>query len=556
MSRRLFGNKRVAAPRVEAAALYFRVSSVRQLKGDVSIPSQRRAAVLHCAGLCIPCAAEFADAMTGTDDNRPEFQRMIEEALGPAPRFNTIIVYTLSRFFRSGPESELLMRKLARSGVRVVSVTQPIGDDPGSMMMRQIIQIFDEHTSRENGKNVRRAMLENARQGFWNGTPAPLGYRTYVAEMRGQKSKKRIEIDPVDANLVRTIYSLYLDGVPGRPVLGVKEVVKIINRRGLRTRSGALFGVGPVHNLLTSAHYASGWYPYGATDSETGEANASDTIVHIPMPPIIDQGIFDAVQAKLAARNPRIVPPRVVNGPSLLAGIAVCANCGAGMTRTGTTKRGRRYSYYSCAGCHQKGETACPGRHVPMEKLDGLVLTALKKQLLTPDRLRLLLQGLIERQASRHAEVSSRSESLRRQIEDVGERLKRLYALVEDGTAEIDDALRDRIKVLRGEKAKAESALERSASWPSRANDIDDEKIQRFGTLLSERLDEGDANARRGYIASVISRIEVGDGIVRVAGQTNTLAELVQRGDEKVNGFVRRWRGRRDSNPRSQPWQG
>jgi len=101
-----------------------------------------------------------------------------------------------------------------------------------------------------------------------------------------------------------------------------------------------------------------------------------------------------------------------------------------------------------------------------------------------------------------------------------------------------------------------ERALERSASWPSRANDIDDDKIQRFGTLLSERLDEGDANARRGYIASVISRIEVGDGIVRVAGQTNTLAELVQRGDEKVNGFVRRWRGRRDSNPRSQPWQG
>jgi len=61
-----------------------------------------------------------------------------------------------------------------------------------------------------------------------------------------------------------------------------------------------------------------------------------------------------------------------------------------------------------------------------------------------------------------------------------------------------------------------ERALERSASWPSRANDIDDDKIQRFGTLLSERLDEGDANARRGYIASVISRIEVGDGIVRL----------------------------------------
>src|SRR5262249_12431041 len=51
-----------------------------------------------------------------------------------------------------------------------------------------------------------------------------------------------------------------------------------------------------------------------------------------------------------------------------------CASCGAGMTRTGTRRRDRSYSYYSCAGCHQKGKSVCRGRHVPMAKLDALVI--------------------------------------------------------------------------------------------------------------------------------------------------------------------------------------
>jgi len=41
------------------------------------------------------------------------------------------------------------------------------------------------------------------------------------------------------------------------------------------------------------------------------------------------------VQAKLAAQNPRVTPPRVVSGPTLLTGLAVCEKCGSGMTRTG-----------------------------------------------------------------------------------------------------------------------------------------------------------------------------------------------------------------------------
>ena len=60
----------------------------------------------------------------------------------------------------------MYIRQLAKHGVRLVSITQELGDDPSQAMMRQVIALFDEYQSRENAKHVLRAMKENARQGF------------------------------------------------------------------------------------------------------------------------------------------------------------------------------------------------------------------------------------------------------------------------------------------------------------------------------------------------------------------------------------------------------
>jgi DNA invertase Pin-like site-specific DNA recombinase len=64
-----------------------------------------------------------------------------------------------------------------------------------SVMMRQIMTLFDEYQSKENGKHTLRAMKENARQGFWNGALPPIGYRIVASEQRGAKIKKKLEID-------------------------------------------------------------------------------------------------------------------------------------------------------------------------------------------------------------------------------------------------------------------------------------------------------------------------------------------------------------------------
>jgi site-specific DNA recombinase len=85
------------------------------------------------------------------------------------------IVHSLSRFFRDHFELEFYVRKLAKNGVRLVSITQEMGDDPMHVMTRQIMALFDEYQSKENAKHVLRALKENARQGFWNGSLPPTG---------------------------------------------------------------------------------------------------------------------------------------------------------------------------------------------------------------------------------------------------------------------------------------------------------------------------------------------------------------------------------------------
>jgi site-specific DNA recombinase len=75
-------------------------------------------------------------------------------------------------------------------------------------------------------------MRESAKQGFWNGATPPLGYRIVEAERRGAKIKKKLAIDPVEAELVRHMFTLYLEGDSISGPLGVKGVAVWLNDRG------------------------------------------------------------------------------------------------------------------------------------------------------------------------------------------------------------------------------------------------------------------------------------------------------------------------------------
>ena len=545
-------NALATAPR--RAAVYLRVSTGRQAENDVSLPSQRDLTTRFCEAQGWTVVEEYVEpGASATDDRRPVFQRMLEDAKSTERRFDVICVHAFSRFYRNGAEMEMTIRRLRKSGVEVVSVTQPTGDDPTQQLMRQIIGIFDEYTSRENGKNVSRSMRESAKQGFWNGATPPLGYRIVEAETRGSKIKKKLAVDPVDAETVRLMFRLYAEGDGTRGPLGIKDVAKWLNEHGYRTRKGATFGIGPVHGILTNRCYATGKWPYGVRNARTGQLNDPSTVVEIDVPTIVPMDLFERVQTRLARNNPKVTPPRTVNGPNLLAGMAICASCGSGLVRTGTARGSRSYTYYSCAGCHQKGKSVCKGRHIPTAKLDQLVLDNVKDRLLTPERLAVILEALLERSAAKDSAVAERRRSLETQVAQAKEKLARLYRAIEEGVVELDDDLKARITALKDERDIALATLERIDQQAIAGSNVTPDRIEAFADLMRQKLDHGDVQVRRGYLRSVISNIEVDDDRIRISGDKAALADgIAGRAADAANvsSFVRKWRARNDSNVR------
>jgi site-specific DNA recombinase len=242
------------------------------------------------------------------------------------------------------------------------------------------------------------------------------------------------------------------------------------------------------------------------------------TIVEIEIPTIISLDLLEKVRARLARNNPRVTPPRIVNGPTLLTGLATCASWGAGMTRTGTRRRKRSYTYYKCACCHQKGKSVCRGRHVSMAKLDGLVIENVKERLFTPERLTRILKSLFARQRAKNRAVEDRRAALTAELAATDEKLNRLYRAIEDGIIDLDAKLKERVDALKAERDLAQASLDRIAVQANARAMITPDRLAAFSQLMREKLDTGDTQARKAFLQSVISQIEVGDDKIRIIG--------------------------------------
>ncbi len=544
-------------------AAYVRVSTQRQATGELSMPDQMRAVEEWAARGGHKFVARYEEAGSANkEEGRPVFRSMLDDARDPSRPFDAIVVHSYSRFYREGAQQELTLLELRKAGVRVVSITQQLGDEdePSARLLRRMIGVMDEYQSDETAKHVTRTMLANARDGFWNGSKPPLGYRTVEVEKRGARTKKRLAVDAIEAELVRLIFRLYLHGSgapdPGgaTPPLGVKDVCSWLNWSGYRTRAGAKFGVGPLHLLLTRETYV-GRHHFNRTDSRTKKARPREEWIEVAVPAIIDEATFAAVQAKLRQSAPNVTAPRTTNSAVLLGGLATCEACGAGMVATtGTSKSGKIYTYYACGGRHTVGTTACRGVRVPMPKLDSAVMDTLLSDILTPDRIETMLTGLRERRAARDTDVGDRIARLQKESEEAETKLNRLYAAIAAGTLDpTEPTLKAQIEAMTQARDRARDEIDHTRTCSESTAPLRPDQIASFSQLLRSKLNDGDPLMRRRYLREVIDRVEVRKDSARLFGRVDKLeATLAGSGTGNAHGgvqrFVRKWRTRQDSN--------
>jgi site-specific DNA recombinase len=535
-----------------AVCLYLRVSTDRQAERGLSLPEQERALRDHCTHRKWRVVDVFIDAgISGRTDRRPEFQRMIADASEKPPRFTKVVVYNWSRFFRSVSQSLMYAAKLERLGVDVESMSEYFGNGAAGRFGRTNALAAHEYISDMNGENALRGMIENARQGFVNGK-VPYGYRAVERERRADKRKMGMEINPQEAETVRLVFKLYLDG-DGTGPLGIKRIVEYLNGKGYRLRQGGKFNVKFVDEVLRRTAYV-GRYVFNRTDSKTKRPKPESEHITVACPRIIDDATFARVQDTLTARNPRKTAPRVVSTPTLLTGIARCGGCGAAMVKG--TGKGGRYSYYMCSARNRVGKTACKGQRAPMAAIDTAVSDALLERVLAPDHLGPLLNEVRHRAKTGRDDTAERKLTLSRELRRINGEIDNLLSMVAKGVMAADDPdLREQLgrrKAQRDETERQMASLGRHLNIPT--GWAGPQKINAFAAGLRDLWNGSDHRFRQAYLRLLVDKVEFNGQEIRISGSKDVLAAAIAQGatahPDQVRSFAQEWRPRRDSNSR------
>ena len=319
------------------------------------------------------------DDYTGADRNRPEFKRLLNDA--EAGKFDVVVCKTQSRFTR---ELELVEKYLHGLfpiwGIRFIGVLDNADtDNKGNKKSRQINGLVNEWFLEDLSDNIKGVLKNKRENGYFTGAFAPYGYK------KDTEQKGHLIIDEEAAQVVKEIFSLYLEGY------GRTAIARMLNNRGVVNptgyklehgerykrpagKAGTLWKYFSISNILTNPVYK-GDLVQGRQKSESYKTKRTVSvpkdswcIVKNTHEPIIDIGTWNKAQRILSERT----KPFIVGTVGLFANKAVCANCGYVMS-TNTT-RGKKY--LRCNTRHI-ADGACIGSFISMDKLEKMVLNEL-----------------------------------------------------------------------------------------------------------------------------------------------------------------------------------
>ena len=388
------------------AVIYARYSSANQR--DVSIEQQVNACRKYAEDHNLNVINVYDDhAMTGTNDNRPQFQQMIKDSATHA--FKYVIVYTLDRFSRDRYDSAIHKHTLKENGVKVLSAMEHITDDPTGGLMESILEGFAEYYSRELSQKIRRGVMSNAEKCMVIGPP-PLGYQ------RGKDGK--YEIVPEEAKIVQEIFQRVAKGE------AFVTIFEDLNRRGVRTKKGSDWNKSSFNKLLHCEKYI-GIYEYSTVRIEGG------------VPIIIDDELFkrvqDRCQTKPRARgNPQ--KRRRENHSYLLTGKLYCGDCGNPMVGvSGTARNGSMKYYYACQG-HRK-KLGCDHMPVSQEWAEELVVNQIKALITDPEVVTWLADSVMT-YVEEHQETEETA-SLQQRIDELEAKIQNTLTAIQNGVTSL-----------------------------------------------------------------------------------------------------------------------
>lgn len=409
------------------AVIYARYSSYSQT--EQSIEGQIRDCREFAERENLKIVGEYVDrALTGTNDNRPEFRRMIKDSA--RREFDFVIVWKIDRFARNRIDAAINKNRLRQNGVKVLYAKENIGAGTTAIILESLLEGMAEAYSLDLSEKVKRGLRESIAKGTFTGGRPPFGYRI-------DKNLKLVP-DEKNAPIIRFVFNSYASGK------SKKEIIAELNRKGFRNSSGNPFTINNFQNALRNKKYI-GIYEYG------------DVVVPGVIPePLIEEETFSLVQKRLdeVRRAPASAKARIAY---LLQSKAFCGHCGAPLVgESGRGKSGTVYHYYACA--NKKKNHACSKKNEKKDFLETYVVEQTVEYILHSEQIRFIAAEIVK--TFHNGEIEDKIKTLENQRRKIDREIENIVDTLSDTDSKsIRTRLAERIELLEVQKADLENDL-------------------------------------------------------------------------------------------------
>ncbi len=283
-----------------------------------SLAQQNKAFLEFCEHEGYEVAGSFVDA-SSSNGHAPGFRQLVAFLREPDKGFVVVVIPSIQAL---GGD----LRDAARRYFQLEGLGAQIAPMTGGADL--VAAWGDQDGNSRLSERVRAAMRKKAVKGEVLGRP-PYGYKV--------GNRRRLELIPEEAVVVRYIYRLYLN-----EGMGIRLIARRLNGEDLKTRRGGNWSMVSIRDILRNRAYLGTYSRFG---------------VRVPgsHPSLVSTEDFRMVQDRLNARRTSYAPR--VASQFLLSGMAHCGHCGnklIGVSRKQSWKRqsgekvSNSYRYYQC----------------------------------------------------------------------------------------------------------------------------------------------------------------------------------------------------------------
>lgn len=369
---------------------------------------------------------------------RPQMQALLSD-IGQG-KYEGVLVAEVERLARGNTiDQGIVAQAFKESGTKIITPVKTY--DPNNEIDEEFFE-FSLFMSRREYKTIRRRLeagrLSAVKEGNYIGTNAPYGYRKTSPDPKTHT----LEIIPEEAETVRLIYKLYLDGH------GSKYIASELNRMGIKPQKSENWEYPSIKKILANPVYCGkiGW----KTKSN------GDILYQGLHEPVIDENTFNAVQEKRKSNPVAQIHPndRLLN---YYHGILYCSNCGHQLKRRCISSTGK--DYLLCVYRECRGKTVCAS----MKDVDESVIASFRYRI---ENLKKIMESESGEEKKSIPDVKT---PLVSELEKSKKQLSRLYDLLEQDIYDVNTFLE-----------RSETVKSRIRSLESAIKEIDDETKPRL----------------------------------------------------------------------------